>query len=143
MSPTGPHADGAVEPTALVVGSDGRPVRVAVRAGPTATSRPRAVPDPDDLYEGDQYGHTLLRSLVRAQLGVTIGVLLPAAALVATYPLLSVLLPGVADAAIGPVPLSLLVLGFGIYPPLVVLALVYVRRARRVEDRFVELLHEE
>lgn len=84
-----------------------------------------------------------MRSLVRAQLGVTVGILLPAAALVATYPVLSVLLPGLAGATVGPLPLSVVVLGFGIYPPMVLLAFAYVRRARRVEERFVDLLREE
>ncbi len=76
-------------------------------------------------------------------MGVTVGVLLPAAAVVATYPLLSVLLPRLSGIMIGPIPLSVMVLGFGIYPPFVALAVVYVRRARRVEERFVHLLHEE
>ncbi|HET6963812.1 MAG TPA: hypothetical protein VFH58_03505 [Acidimicrobiales bacterium] len=121
-----------------------RPPRVAVRAptGPPA-GPPRSVPGPDDLYQRDHYGETLLRSLMRAQLGVTVGVLLPAAAVVATYPLLSVLLPHLSQLMVGPVPLSILVLGFGIYPPFVALAVLYVRRARRVEERFVHLLHEE
>ena len=101
------------------------------------------MPAPDDLYQPDSYGETLLRSLMRAQLGVTLGVLLPAAAVVATYPLLSVLLPSLGDVSVGPLPLSVLILGFGIYPPLVVLAFAYVRRARRLEERFVALLKDE
>ncbi len=98
---------------------------------------------PDDLYDAGNYAETLLRSLMRAQLGVTLGVLLPAAAVVATYPLLSILVPRLSEVSVGPVPLSVIVLGFGIYPPLVVLAFVYVRRAHRVEERFVELLRDE
>ncbi len=120
------------------------PMRVTVRA-PTGSpsDRPRSVPGPDDLYQRDHYGEALLRSLMRAQLGVTVGVLLPAAAVVATYPLLSVLFPRLARVTVGPLPLSILILGFGIYPPLVALAMAYVRRARHVEERFIELLHEE
>ncbi len=120
-----------------------RRARVAVRASPPRPGGARSVPAPDDLYQRDGYGETLLRSLMRAQLGVTLGVLLPAAAVVATYPLLSVLLPGLAGIMVGPVPLSVVVLGFGIYPPLVVLAFAYVRRARRLEERFVALLKDE
>ena len=135
---------GARTPTTSGPGETPRPARIAVRAPSGTSSRsPRSVPGPDDLYQHDQYGETLLRSLMRAQLGVTVGVLLPAAAVVATYPLLSVLLPHLAQMMIGPLPLSILVLGFGIYPPFVALALIYVRRARRVEERFVHLLHEE
>lgn len=118
--------------------------RVAVRSTTGSLYfRPRSVPDPDDLYERDHYGETLLRSLIRAQIGVTIGVLLPAGAVVAIYPLLAVLVPGMARAMVGPLPLSILVLGFGLYPPLVLLALTYVRLARRLEERFAKLLHDE
>ncbi len=119
------------------------PARVAIRAAPRRPSPARSLPAPDDLYDAGNYAETLLRSLMRAQLGVTLGVLLPAAAVVATYPLLSILVPGLSEVSVGPVPLSVIVLGFGIYPPLVVLAFVYVRRARRVEERFVELLRDE
>ncbi len=134
MSRTGPDPERPTDPATQ---------RVAVRSGSPLPHRPRAVPDPEDLYQPDPYGQNLLRSLMRAQLGVTIAVLLPAAALVATYPVLSSLLPGLASASMGPLPLSVVILGFAIYPPLVGLALLYVRRARRVEDRFVDLLHEQ
>jgi len=77
---------------------------------------------------------------MRAQLGVTLGVLVPALAVVALYPLLCMLFPAVAAARMGEVPLSLVVLGGGIYPPLVLLGFWYVRRAARVERRFVDLL---
>lgn len=117
--------------------------RVVIRALPRRATSPRSLPVPDDLYAPDGYGEALLRSLMRAQLGVTLGVLLPAAAVVATYPLLSVLLPGLGRVAVGPLPLSVVILGFGIYPPLVVLAFAYVRRARRLEERFVGLLRDE
>ncbi len=120
-----------------------RPPRVAIRAASRRPDGARSVPAPDDLYQPDGYGETLLRSLMRAQLGATLGVLLPAAAVVATYPLLSVLLPGLVAISVGPLPLSVVVLGFGIYPPLVVLAFVYVRRARRLEERFTALLKDE
>ena len=119
------------------------PRRVAVRATPRSPEGARSVPAADDLYSPDGYGEALLRSLMRAQLGVTVGVLLPAAAVVATYPLLSVLFPGLSRVTVLSVPLSIVVLGFGIYPPLVVLAFLYVRRARRVEERFVSLLRDE
>jgi hypothetical protein len=37
----------------------------------------------------------------------------------------------------------LIILGGGIYPPLVLLGYLYVRRAERLEQRFVELLKEQ
>ena len=102
----------------------------------------RQSPVADDLYGQDDYARTLLRSLMRAQLGATVSVLVPAAALLVLYPMLAVLFPALDQAQIGGVPLTFLVLGGGIYPPLVLLGFWYRRRAGRVEDRFAELLDE-
>jgi putative solute:sodium symporter small subunit len=79
---------------------------------------------------------------MRAQLGATVSVLVPAAALLVLYPMLAVLFPALDQAQFGGVPLTFLVLGGGIYPPLVLLGFWYRRRAGRVEDRFAELLDE-
>lgn len=84
----------------------------------------------------------LLGSLMRAQLAVTASILGPAILLLALYPLLAVLVPGLASDVVLGVPLTLVVLGGGIYPPLVLLGFWYVRRAERVEQRFSELLQE-
>lgn len=121
-------------------GEDGRPAREVIRssARPVGTGGPS--PGAADLYGEGAYAKALLSSLMRAQLGVTVSVLAPAGAAVALYPLLCVLFPGVAAAQLGPVPVSLIILGGGIYPPLVALGFWYVRRARRVEQRFVDLL---
>jgi hypothetical protein len=123
------------------VAIDDVPRREVIRSGPRlAAGRP--TPDRSDLYGSGGYSRVLLSSLMRAQLGVTVSVLLPAIAVVALYPLLCVLVPSVATAQVGPIPVSLLVLGGGIYPPLVLLGLWYVRRARRVEQHFIELLQD-
>ncbi len=121
------------------------PKRVTVRGGRQAerSAASRSVPSAADLYVSGSYGETLLRSLMRAQLGVALGVLLPAAAVVVTFPILSVLFPSLIRMSFLTIPLTVLVLGFGIYPPLVVLALLYVRRAARVEERFVALLEDQ
>jgi hypothetical protein len=119
-----------------------RPTREAVQATPRRPGRRGPLPGTADLYERDEYAASLLASLMRAQLGVSVGILLPAAAVVAIYPLLSVLFPAVADARVGPLPLALVVLGGGIYPPLVLLGFWYVRRSARVEQRFAELLND-
>jgi hypothetical protein len=94
----------------------------------------------DDVLRQDDYGRVLLGSLMRAQLGATVSVLGPAILLLALYPLLAVLIPGLARAQLAGIPVTLLVLGGGIYPPLVGLGFWYVRRAERVERRFGELL---
>jgi hypothetical protein len=115
------------------------PRREIVVASPRQAAG-RRYPAVEDLYSASSYGETLLRSLMRAQLGLSLSVLAPAAALVALYPLLVVLLPTLATATMGPVPLSLVILGGGLYPPLVALAFWYVRRSHRVERRFAEIL---
>jgi Flp pilus assembly protein TadB len=95
-----------------------------------------------DLYRQDAYSRTFLDALMRGQLGVTLGVLLPAAAILALYPLLAVLFPGLDTVHLLGLPLALVVLGGGIYPPLVLLGFWYVRRAEQFEQRFVELLED-
>jgi hypothetical protein len=122
--------------------SDPRPERVAVTAVPRRPGGTRSSPAAEDLYREGEYSQALLRSLMRAQLGVTVSILAPAGALVAIYPLLSVLFPWVATADIGPLPLSLVVLGGGIYPPLVGLGFWYVHKAQRVEQRFGDLFRD-
>lgn len=49
------------------------PHRVAVRTTARRSNTARSLPVPGDLYHADSYGETLLRSLMRAQLGVTLG----------------------------------------------------------------------
>ncbi len=113
-------------------------VRAPVRHSPAVRQSPAA----GDLYQPDNYAKTLLSSLIRAQLGATVTVLVPAAALLLLYPLLAVLVPSLAHASVGGLPLTFVVLGGGIYPPLVILGFWYRRRASRVEERFAELLEE-
>jgi sorbitol-specific phosphotransferase system component IIBC len=73
---------------------------------------------------------------------VTLSALLPAFTIVLAYPLLAVLSPGLGTAQVLGVPLSLVILGGAIYPPIVLLGLWYVRRTERVERRFVELFRD-
>jgi hypothetical protein len=80
---------------------------------------------------------------MRAQAGTSLAVLLPAGALLALYPLLAVLLPWLDRVHLWGLPLALVVLGGGIYPPLVLLGYWYVLRSERLEQRFVDLLKEQ
>jgi hypothetical protein len=124
------------------VTTPGSPPRQVIRSStrrPTDRSRS---PMRDDLDQPDAYGRELLASLMRAQAGVSLAILLPAISLLALYPLLAVLLPRLATSHVLGIPLSLVILGGGIYPPLVLLGYWYVRRAERLEQRFVELLKE-
>ena len=117
--------------------------RQVIRAAPRRPSDRSLSPVSDDLYQPDAYGRELLTSLMRAQAGVSLAVLVPAISLLALYPLLAVLLPSLAAYEVHGLPLTLIILGGGIYPPLVLLGYWYVRRAERLEQRFVELLKEQ
>ena len=119
------------------------PHRELVRSSPRVPVPRRTSPATTDLYARDGYAQVLLSSLIRAQLGLTVSVLAPAIAMIVLYPLLCVLVPAVATAHLGAVPVSLIVLAGGIYPPLVLAGFWYVRRARQVEQRFVDLLNDQ
>jgi hypothetical protein len=121
----------------------GPPQRELVRAAPHRPSERTLSPAREDLYEADAYGRELLASLMRAQGGACLMVLLPAVVLLSLYPLLATLFPSLATFTIFHVPLTLLILGGGIYPPLVLLGYWYVRRAERLEERFVDLLKDQ
>jgi hypothetical protein len=119
------------------------PRRQVVRAAARRPSDSSLSPTRDDLYQPDAYGRELLSSLMRAQAGVSLAALVPALSLLALYPLLTVLLPRLAAFQVVGLPLTLIILGGGIYPPLVLLGYWYVRRAERLEQRFVKLLKEQ
>jgi len=125
-----------------MTGGIGRSPREVIRFSDRPTSRRSSSPASDDLFTEDDYGLVLLSSLIRAQLGATLSILIPAAALLSLYPLMAVLIPNLAHAQVAGIPLTLVVLGGGIYPPLVLLGFWYVDKAERVERRFVNLLQE-
>jgi hypothetical protein len=138
--PTSPVAadSGAGSPK----GAEGGPVRERVTAAPRRPGSRAAWPVSEDLYRRDEAAGVLLRSLLRAQLGVTVSVLVPALVVVCLYPLVAGVVPWVDRLHVGPVPLSVLILGGGLYPPMVALGFWYVRRAEAVERRFTELVSE-
>ena len=57
-----------------------------------------------------------------------------------SLPLVFALVPDVADARLGPVPLPWLLLGVVVYPALLALGRVYVRRSERAEADFTDLV---
>ena len=117
--------------------------REIIRFSNRPTSQRSSSPASGDLFGEDDYGQVLLTSLIRAQLGDTLSILIPAAALLLLYPSMAVLIPGVSRAQVDGVPLTLLILGGGIYPPLVLLGLWYLRKAERVERQFANLLKDQ
>ena len=125
-------------------------------AGPAAApaARPRQVVvwqldlprlQHDVIGLGDVQGDTahsrvLVRSLARAQLGLSLLCLALAVALIASLPAAAALLPGARHIRLAGLPLTLIILGAGIYPVLMAVGWFYSRQARQLETRFVDLV---
>lgn len=109
------------------------PRRSAARA-----PKPRAVSR--DIDEQTHVGEVYMRSLLRTQLRLGVGVCLIFAVLLGGLPLLFALRPSLSDLQPFGVPLPWLVLGLLVYPVLIGGAWFYVRAAERNEQDFVELV---
>ncbi|QZY29370.1 hypothetical protein [Nocardioides coralli] len=119
--------------------SERPPARVRV-TGPTRRPTSR-VPAPrrDHIDAETRLGEIYLSSLVREQLRLAALSLL-ALGLVAALPVLFWLAPGLGEVRWFGVPLPWWVLGFAVYPFLVLIGWSYVRAAERNEDDFVDLV---
>jgi uncharacterized integral membrane protein len=82
----------------------------------------------------------LLRSLIRAQFGLTVTFIALAVGVLISLPLVAGLIPSLADKHVFGLPLTLAVLGVAVYPVLVVIAIAYVRLAERTERHFLDLV---
>ncbi|WP_405909847.1 MULTISPECIES: hypothetical protein [unclassified Streptomyces] len=110
--------------------------RVTVTGVPRRTRRTSGYYRPrTEIDEQTTLGHTYVRSLMRSQLRVALVVLAVLVLLVAPLPLVFAAMPDGAT-------LEWAVLGFCVYPPLVLLARWYVRRAERNERDFVRLVED-
>ena len=119
------------------------PPRVRVtspRAGAGSRRTPRAVTTEIDAQT--ELGEVFLRSLMRAQLRLAAGVLAVIAVGVGGLPLLFRLAPELSAGPILGMPFAWGVLGFLVYPVLVALGWVYVRRAEANERTFVDMVGE-
>lgn len=95
-----------------------------------------------DIDTDTRLGGIYLGSLLREQLWLALRVLAALAVAVGAWPLVFHLWPGLANVAVGGVPVAWLVLGVLVYPLLVGLGWHYVRRAERNEEDFAELMAE-
>ena len=93
-----------------------------------------------DVQSDTVYGRLLVRSLTRAQLGLSLMCLALAVAVIASLPMIMALLPGAAKITVDGLPLTLVVLGAGIFPMLMAVGWFYNRQARQLEARFIELV---
>jgi uncharacterized membrane protein (DUF485 family) len=115
------------------------PERVRV-TGPPRRRTPAA--RTTDIDAETRLGGMYMGSLLREQLRLAIGVLAVLALTVGLLPLLFHVAPGLSDVQVVGLPLAWLLIGVAVYPWLLVLGWVYVRRAERNEDDFAELVSE-
>lgn len=93
-----------------------------------------------DLDSGSRLAEVYLASLLRDQLRLALGILLVLALTLGALPLVFHAAPGLAEVTLLGVPLPWLLLGVAVYPALLGLGWVYVRRAERNERDFAELV---
>ncbi|MDP9886644.1 MULTISPECIES: hypothetical protein [Pseudarthrobacter] len=121
--------------------------RVRVTAPLASPGTPaRGVPRPLESREAAQdsdVGQVFVRSLIRSQLRLALVVAGGFLLILAAFPVVLVLVPGLADARIAGIPFGWLLLGAGIYPVIGLSAWLYVRTAARNEARYRDLAGEQ
>lgn len=115
-------------------------VRVTGPTGPRVVRRPPGRPALAALDEQDVVGELLIRSLIRAQLGLALRLAAVFGTLLGGLPLLFALVPASRDAVVLGLPLPWLLLGAAVYPLLLAGGVLHVRLAERHERDFVELV---
>jgi hypothetical protein len=117
----------------------GRPRKVVIWQHDQARLQHDVIGLPD-LQSDTDYGRLLVRSLTRAQLGLSLMCLAVAVTVIASWPVIMALLPGVRKATVGGLPLTLVILGAGIFPVLMAVGWFYIRQASQLEARFTDLV---
>ena len=95
---------------------------------------------PVDLQQEASYERLLVRSLMRAQVGLSLMCLVLAVILTASFPVIAAILPAVHRAKILGLPLTLVVLGVGMCPVLLLIGWFYDCQAGKLERRFIDLV---
>lgn len=93
-----------------------------------------------EVQEQTEVGDALVRSLVRAQLLLSVRLAVMTLSILFAIPLLGMLLARVTDVPLLGIGLSWVVLGAAIYPLLFGVGWMYVRRAERNEHDFTVLM---
>lgn len=125
-----------------MTGSTGgpEPVPTRVRVTGPRTRRQRRTSVASEIDAQTEVGEIYMRSLMRTQLRLALGVLVMLGLTVGVWPLLFVLVPQLRRAHLAGIPLPWLLLGFAVYPVLLALAHYYVRHAGRNERSFRDLV---
>ena len=118
-----------------MIGPEQQPVRPRERvtAPEATTSRAEAREGPIDI------GTVYVRSLVRSQLRLAVACAAGFAVLLVSFGASFLLVPDLGSLLVLGVPVSWLMLGFGAYPLVIGIAVIYVRAARRNEAGYLAL----
>jgi hypothetical protein len=114
--------------------------RVRVTGPPRHTPAGRAASRLGDVHEQTALGDVYLRSLLRAQIGLAVRLLLLLAVTLGVLPLAFHLWPSLSEVRPLGIPLPWLLLGVLVHPFLLLLAWRYVRSAERNERVFADLV---
>jgi O-antigen/teichoic acid export membrane protein len=97
----------------------------------------------EELAEATPHGDVYLARLIRAQLRLSLLALGAFGGLVGSLPLLFLLWPSLQDVDVLGVPLPLLVLVIPLFPLIVVIGLLYQRRADALDEAFRDVVTHE
>ncbi|WGY02376.1 hypothetical protein QI633_01155 [Nocardioides sp. QY071] len=114
--------------------------RVRVTGPPRHTPSGRAASRLGDVHEQTALGDVYLRSLLRAQVGLAVRLLLLLGVSLGVLPLAFHLWPSLSGIELLGIPLPWLLLGVLVHPFLLLLAWRYVRSAERNERVFADLV---
>ena len=112
--------------------------RVRVTA-PRSVAARRSAADTREAAEESDAGQVFIRSLIRSQLRLGVVVAAGFLLILAAFPLMLGLVPGLAESTIAGLPFDWVLLGAGIYPVIGLSAWLYVRTAARNESRYRDL----
>jgi hypothetical protein len=121
---------------------EGQPARMVGRSlawSPDHIPLQHHFPPPGPVQVDNGYWQIMVRSLIRAQLGLSLVCLAFALAVTASFPILCAVLPGLARAKVFGLPVTLLALGAGIFPVILIIGIFYTYQAGRLEQRFISL----
>jgi len=116
------------------------PRRTRVTSPRSAAGRSRRVNVPSEIDAQTRIGEIYMTSLLRAQLRLALLVIGALVVLVAGLPLYFLAFPALNDVVVLGMPLAWVLLGFAVYPLLVVVAWIYVRAAERNERDFADVV---
>jgi hypothetical protein len=118
----------------------GPPKRVRVTSPRASAGRPRKVAVTSEIDAQTRIGELFMTALLRAQLRLAVRVFLALLVLVGGIPLAFWLFPALDEVRVLGIPLAWALLGIGVYPFLLLLGWLYVRRAERNEKDFTDLV---